>query len=52
MWNKRYKELKEYVAEHGNAVVPKIYSKNQSLLLGFWVAKQRNDFKACPRWLT
>ena len=37
-------ELKEYVAEHGNAFVPQIYSQNESL--GIWVGNQRQIFKA------
>ncbi|KAL3788864.1 hypothetical protein ACHAW5_009221 [Stephanodiscus triporus] len=42
-WNIRYEELKEYVAEHGNSLVPTNYAKNQSL--GLWVLKQRRNFK-------
>jgi hypothetical protein len=42
-WNARYEELKEYVAEHGNSVVPYNYARNESL--GNWVAKQRREFK-------
>ena len=37
-------ELKEYVAEHGNAYVPQTYSQNESL--GIWVGNQRQIFKA------
>ena len=37
-------ELKEYVAEHGNALVPNIYTQNKSL--GKWVHTQRKYFKA------
>ena len=36
--------MKEYVAEHGNAYVPQIYSQNESL--GIWVGNQRQIFKA------
>jgi hypothetical protein len=42
-WNARYEELKDYVAEHGNSVVPNNYARNESL--GNWVAKQRREFK-------
>ncbi|KAL3822745.1 hypothetical protein ACHAXA_001010 [Cyclostephanos tholiformis] len=42
-WNMRYEELKEYVAEHGDSIVPWNYAKNQSL--GLWVVKQRRNFK-------
>ena len=44
MWNIRYEELKKYVAEHGNSLVPTIYSRNESL--GRWVENQRRQFKA------
>jgi hypothetical protein len=30
-WNVRYEELKDYIAEHGNALVPHIFPQNQSL---------------------
>ena len=40
-------ELKEYVAEHGNSLVPHIYTQNKSL--GKWVHTQRKYFKASQR---
>ena len=43
-WNVRYEELKDYIAEHGNALVPHIFPQNQSL--GYWVHTQRKYFKA------
>lgn len=43
-WNMRFEELRDYVSEHGNAVVPLGYAKNESLAL--WVAKQRRNYKA------
>ena len=43
-WNMRYEELKEYIAEHSNALVPHIYTQNQSL--GYWVHTQRKYFKS------
>lgn len=42
-WNMRYEELKEYVAEHGDSLVPWNYTENESL--GLWVVKQRRNFK-------
>ncbi|KAL7544248.1 hypothetical protein ACHAWF_007625 [Thalassiosira exigua] len=42
-WNVRYEELKEYIAEHGNALVPHPYSRNQSL--SHWVDRQRRLYK-------
>ena len=38
-WHKRYEELKEYQAEHGDCLVPQMYPLNPAL--GQWVAKQR-----------
>jgi len=43
IWNVRYEELKAYIAEHGNSLVPYEYSQNEAL--GIWVAKQRRMFK-------
>ena len=42
-WNIRYTELKEYVAEHGNSIVPWNYTNNEAL--GLWVRKQRRNYK-------
>ena len=42
-WNKRYEELKEYVAKHGNCLVPWNYHKN--VQLGMWVTKQRRNYQ-------
>ena len=42
-WNIRYTELKQYVAEHGNSVVPWNYTNNEAL--GLWVRKQRRNYK-------
>ncbi|KAL3787827.1 hypothetical protein ACHAW5_003579 [Stephanodiscus triporus] len=44
MWNRRYEELKEYVAEHGDSLVPWKYAKNESL--GVWVKRQRSHFNS------
>jgi hypothetical protein len=44
MWNRRYEELKEYVAENGDSLVPWKYAKNESL--GVWVKRQRSHFNA------
>eukprot|EP00571_Detonula_confervacea_P007497 CAMPEP_0172316660 /NCGR_PEP_ID=MMETSP1058-20130122/29017_1 /TAXON_ID=83371 /ORGANISM="Detonula confervacea, Strain CCMP 353" /LENGTH=462 /DNA_ID=CAMNT_0013031019 /DNA_START=25 /DNA_END=1413 /DNA_ORIENTATION=+ len=40
-WSSRYEELKEYVAEHGNSLVPWNFPLNESL--GMWVSKQRRN---------
>ncbi|KAL3762831.1 hypothetical protein ACHAWU_000978 [Discostella pseudostelligera] len=43
-WNTRYEELKEYVDQHGNALVPWNYAENEKL--GSWVGLQRRNYKA------
>ena len=42
-WNTRYEELKEYVLQKGNSLVPWNYAENEKL--GSWVALQRRNFK-------
>jgi len=42
-WDSRYEELKDYVAEHGNALVPSEYEKN--VPLSQWVLIQRKKYK-------
>eukprot|EP00970_Alexandrium_tamarense_P008014 scaffold1538_cov190-Alexandrium_tamarense.AAC.7 len=42
-WNARYEELKQYIKEHGNSLVPGNYKVNESL--GIWVSKQRRNYK-------
>jgi len=41
-WNERYRELRGYVAEHGNSLVPHDYPKNKPL--GFWIYNQRHHY--------
>eukprot|EP00591_Stephanopyxis_turris_P013180 CAMPEP_0195532586 /NCGR_PEP_ID=MMETSP0794_2-20130614/38559_1 /TAXON_ID=515487 /ORGANISM="Stephanopyxis turris, Strain CCMP 815" /LENGTH=309 /DNA_ID=CAMNT_0040664861 /DNA_START=79 /DNA_END=1005 /DNA_ORIENTATION=+ len=40
-WNKHFEQLKEYVKEHGNALVP----INAPGGLGFWVHRQRRSYR-------
>lgn len=40
IWQQRYNELKEYIAEHGHAMVPQRYP-----ILGLWVMQQRRQYK-------
>lgn len=42
-WNARYEELKAYVNENGNALVPWKYPQNEQL--GLWVMTQRRIYK-------
>ena len=42
-WNARYEELKAYVNENGNALVPWKYPQNEQLAL--WVMTQRRIYK-------
>jgi len=42
-WDRRYNELVEYMAEHGNCDVPQKYETNPRL--GYWVATQRTQHK-------
>eukprot|EP00978_Attheya_sp_CCMP212_P006984 scaffold16309_cov46-Attheya_sp.AAC.2 len=41
-WKMRYRELKEYQAEHGECLVPQKYPPNPAL--GLWVAYQRSGY--------
>eukprot|EP00550_Attheya_septentrionalis_P003048 CAMPEP_0198281476 /NCGR_PEP_ID=MMETSP1449-20131203/1402_1 /TAXON_ID=420275 /ORGANISM="Attheya septentrionalis, Strain CCMP2084" /LENGTH=180 /DNA_ID=CAMNT_0043977255 /DNA_START=114 /DNA_END=652 /DNA_ORIENTATION=- len=41
-WNMRYRELKEYQAEHGDCLVPQKYHPNPAL--GMWVSNQRREY--------
>jgi len=42
-WNNRYEELKAYLADNGNTLVPINYPENTQL--GHWVLKQRRNYK-------
>jgi len=43
-WYERYEELKTYINNNGDSLVPKEYTQN-GILLGRWVDKQRLDYK-------
>ena len=43
-WYERYEELKTYITNNGDSLVPKEYTQN-GILLGRWVDKQRLDYK-------
>ncbi|GFH61991.1 hypothetical protein CTEN210_18467 [Chaetoceros tenuissimus] len=42
-WNDKYKQLKEYKAQHGDCDVPTVYKPNKAL--GKWVYKQRQEYR-------
>eukprot|EP00957_Ditylum_brightwellii_P162067 12338723-Ditylum_brightwellii.AAC.1 len=42
-WSNMYDELKEYVSQHGDALVPSNYNPNPAL--GHWVTSQRQQYK-------
>lgn len=42
-WEKRYKELQQYVKDHGDPHVPTKFKENRAL--GRWVSTQRNMHK-------
>ncbi|KAL7562480.1 hypothetical protein ACA910_005454 [Epithemia clementina (nom. ined.)] len=42
-WIGRFRELEDYVQEHGNALVPQNYAPNPTL--GIWVRNQRTQYK-------
>jgi len=43
-WYERYEELKTYITNNGDSLVPKEYTQN-GIPLGRWVDKQRLDYK-------
>jgi len=43
-WYERYEELKTYITNNGDSLVPKEYTQ-KNILLGRWVDKQRLDHK-------
>jgi Helicase associated domain len=42
-WEKRYKELQQYINDHGDPHVPTKFKENRAL--GRWVSTQRNMYK-------
>jgi len=42
-WERRYRELQQYVHDHGDANVPTKFKANRAL--GRWVSTQRNMYK-------
>eukprot|EP00592_Proboscia_alata_P006749 CAMPEP_0194356292 /NCGR_PEP_ID=MMETSP0174-20130528/3995_1 /TAXON_ID=216777 /ORGANISM="Proboscia alata, Strain PI-D3" /LENGTH=969 /DNA_ID=CAMNT_0039125843 /DNA_START=231 /DNA_END=3140 /DNA_ORIENTATION=+ len=46
-WDEMFRELKLYQKEHGDTLVPSVYSKSQKL--GYWVNRQRRIYAAWQR---
>ncbi|MDV3136820.1 Helicase associated domain protein, partial [Mycobacterium sp. 29Ha] len=45
-WDKHYRELLDYVAEHGTARIHQSYKLRDGFRIGGWVQKQRNKYAA------
>ena len=44
-WEKGYSHLLQYKKEHGNCSIIQQYRTSHGYNLGFWVTRQRQDFK-------
>ena len=48
IWEKGYEAIREYINEHGNCLVPKLYKTKDGYSLGNWVDTQRRKKDSLP----